>query len=81
MNVRVKLFAVARQLAGCEVAAVQLPEGATVAHLREKLTEQYPNLAGLSTHLVFAIDAEYANDDSLVPDSAEIACIPPVSGG
>jgi molybdopterin converting factor subunit 1 len=81
MNIRVKLFAAARQRAGCDVATLQLPQGATVAQVREKLIERYPDLAGLSVHLVFAIDAEYAQDDAPVSENAEIACIPPVSGG
>lgn len=81
MNVRVKMFAVARQLAGCEVATVQLPPDATVANLRAALVESYPDLANVSQHLVFAVNANYANDDLQIPENGEIACIPPVSGG
>jgi molybdopterin converting factor small subunit len=31
--------------------------------------------------LMFAIDAEYAVDATPIPLAAEVACIPPVSGG
>jgi molybdopterin converting factor small subunit len=30
---------------------------------------------------MFAINAEYAADLTPIPEAAEIACIPPVSGG
>jgi molybdopterin converting factor small subunit len=38
-------------------------------------------LAGVLGHMLFAINAEYATDATIVPAGAEIACIPPVSGG
>jgi len=81
MMVHIKMFAVARQLAGCEVAKVQLPPDANVAKLREALVASYPNLSEVSRHLVFAVNANYANDDTPIPEDGEIACIPPVSGG
>ena len=81
MRTEVKLFALAKQLAGCDAIAVDLPDGAIVADLRHVITERYPDLADLLAHAMFAVNAQYANDDSLVPPDAEIACIPPVSGG
>jgi molybdopterin converting factor small subunit len=32
-------------------------------------------------HVVFAVNAEYADDASVIPPGASVACIPPVSGG
>ena len=81
MNVEVKLFAVARQLAGCETACVELPEAATVAQLRVALVAQHPPLAEVMQHVMFAVDAEYADEQTSIPHDAEVACIPPVSGG
>ena len=31
--------------------------------------------------MMFAIDAEYATDETNVTPGCEVACIPPVSGG
>ena len=81
MRVQVKLFALARQLAGEETAAVDLPPSATVRDLKATLAERYPPLADLLRHTRFAINADYASDATPVPADAEIACIPPVSGG
>jgi molybdopterin converting factor subunit 1 len=81
MNVPVKLFAAARQLAGQPVLEVELAQPATVGQLRQALAGQCPALKQLVPHLMFAIDKEYAADDVSIPPDAEVACIPPVSGG
>ena len=81
MNVPVRLFAIARQRAGCDVVTVVLPEGATIGALRAALGEQCPALGDLLRHMLFAIAADYADDATPIPPDADIACIPPVSGG
>lgn len=81
IRVEVQLFAVARQLAGRETVAVSLAEPATVGRLRQALGEQFPALASVLPHVMFAVNAEYADDQSVIPSGAQVACIPPVSGG
>jgi len=80
MNVQVKLFAVARQLAGTDTVELSLPE-ATVGEVRRALLLKIPELHELANHLRFAVNSEYAGDDTVITESCEIACIPPVSGG
>ena len=81
MNLRVLLFARARDLAGAEQVAVELPAGATVADLRRAVVAQYPKLAHLADRCAVAVDAEFAGDDRVLREGAEIALLPPVSGG
>ena len=81
MKATVRVFALARQLAGQESLAVDLPPGATVADLRRAIAEQYPALADLVAHALFAVNADYASDATPIPAGADLACIPPVSGG
>lgn len=81
MKVRVKLFAAAKQRAGSDVVEVELPQPATVANLRAALAEQHPNLTSLLPHAKLAINSDYASDQTVIPAAAEIAIIPPVSGG
>jgi molybdopterin converting factor subunit 1 len=81
MNVQVRLFAVARQLAGHESVTLNLPEGSTVEGLREQLAAAYPELAPLLPHVLFAVGSEYVGDGHTLAETPEIACIPPVSGG
>ena len=81
MNVRVRLFARARDLAGADVVEVSLPEGATVGDLRRALAGQVPALARLLERSALAVRDEFAEDAVLLPAGAEVALLPPVSGG
>jgi molybdopterin converting factor subunit 1 len=82
VDVTVRLFALARQRAGRAEVALRVAEPATVAALKAALAAAYPELAPLVPQLMIAIDADYAHDESrLIPRGAEIAAIPPVSGG
>lgn len=81
MRARVHLFAVARQRAGRPSVEVDLPDGATVADLKRALRETVPDLAAVLPAARLAVNAEYADDAAPVPPGAEIALIPPVSGG
>jgi molybdopterin converting factor subunit 1 len=81
MTVRVRLFARARELAGADVVNVETPAGATVADLRERLGEAYSSLRPLLARSAVAVNEEFAGDDAVIPPSAEVALLPPVSGG
>jgi len=81
MRCRVKLFARARDLAGTDEVCVALPDGATVADLRRALASAYPALVGLLARSALAVDNEFANDAHQVRAGAEVAVLPPVSGG
>jgi len=81
MKVRVKLFAVARELAGTDVLSLELPVGSTVGYLRGAITAASPALARIVPHAMWAVGAAYATDETPVDENSEIALIPPVSGG
>jgi molybdopterin converting factor subunit 1 len=81
MTVIVKLFARARDLAGADRIEVHLPTGATVAQLRRQLGQDWPVLAELVGRCAVAVDAEFARDSDPLHEQAEIALLPPVSGG
>ena len=81
MNVDVKLFAVAKQLVSAASVRVEVPRGSTVAHLRASLCRQYPALTPVMDQMRFAVDTEYASEETVIGEDAEVACIPPVSGG
>lgn len=81
MIVRVRLFARACDLAGADVLTVELSAGATVADLRVKLGEACPALGTLLSRSAVAVNEEFAQDDVVVLPGAEMALLPPVSGG
>ena len=81
MTIRVKLFAVAKDLAARDELAIELPNGTTIAGLREKVASQYPALKQVLTHSLWAVDASYAEDELVLTEESNVALIPPVSGG
>ncbi|MBI1312929.1 hypothetical protein GC176_16690 [bacterium] len=81
MQLQIRLFARARDLAGADFVPVNLPEQATVADLRTALGEQYPALTPLLPHLHVAIGTDYANDSTALTAVSSVTCFPPVSGG
>lgn len=75
------LFARARDLLGADSIAIESPEPATVGELRQRLKERYPTLAGLLEKSAIAVNDEFAADSMQIPVGAEVALLPPVSGG
>ena len=82
MRVNVRLFALARERAGRAEVALDVPEPVTVAAVKAALAASCPELSALVPQLLIAINVDYAGDDQdLIPPGAEVAAIPPVSGG
>jgi molybdopterin converting factor subunit 1 len=77
----VLLFARARDLIGADRVEIAAPEPATVGELRRRLIDRYPNAAGLLEKSAFAGNDEFADDRAAIPFGAEVALLPPVSGG
>jgi molybdopterin converting factor subunit 1 len=81
MNVRVLFFATMREKAGIKETRLDLPDGMNVADFKAVLVDHFPGLvAGMPSALV-AVNHEFAFDELLISDGAEIALFPPVSGG
>lgn len=81
MLVHVRLFARARDLAETDMLRVELPDGATVADLRRRLATDYPTLSALLERSALAVANEFAADSLVLSANAEVALLPPVSGG
>lgn len=80
MAVTVLYFAGAREAAGTARETLE-PPPETVAALRALLLERHPGLARVLPRCRVAVDEEFAADGAALPDGAEVALIPPVSGG
>ena len=80
---RIKLlfFATIRDRAGTKSMELEIPNDMTVQGLKEKLAEDYPNLKDSMTSVLTTIEREYAFDEAVIPQNAELAMFPPVSGG
>lgn len=81
MRTDVRLFAAARQLAGTDRVTLELPDGSSAAQLRAALAALVPELDSLLPHMLVAIDNQYVDDSVRIVPGADVALIPPVSGG
>ena len=81
ISIRVVFLGPAKDFARVESACVELADGATLADLRGKLVERYPGLTPALATIRWAVNQEFADDDTVLTDGDEVALIPPVSGG
>jgi len=81
MHVRVVPFGVLKEWLGPAAATVELPQGATVAELLDKLAASAappaPGLRGIAV----GVNSEYVQASHVLRDGDEVALLPPVSGG
>jgi MoaE-MoaD fusion protein len=81
LRVRVRLFAMQRELAGTRELELVLPGGATIEDAWAALVERHPALAPGRAAVRFARNAVYAPPETSLEEGDEVAMIPPVSGG
>jgi MoaE-MoaD fusion protein len=81
MRIRVRLFAMQRELAGSREEVLELPAGATIENAWEGIVAKHPLLAPGRPSVRFARNAAYAPATTVLEDGDEVAMIPPVSGG
>ena len=79
--VRVRLFAVQRELAGTRELHLDLAAGSTIEDAWAALVARVPALAPGRPSVRFARNGDYAAATDRLEDGDELACIPPVSGG
>ena len=60
---------------------LELADNATVADLKEILIAQIPALEESLPSTLVSVNREFAFDEEIIPENAEIALFPPVSGG
>jgi molybdopterin converting factor subunit 1 len=81
MRIRVRLFAIQRELAGAREVPLELEDGATVEDAWAAVAARFPVLAPGRPSVRFARNGDYAEPGTTLGDGDEVAFIPPVSGG
>jgi molybdopterin synthase catalytic subunit len=80
-TITVLYFAAARERVGLPRESLELPPGARVTDVLRLLAARHPSLAPLLPHLRVAVNQEFSELEAEVPAGAELALVPPVSGG
>ena len=82
MKINLLFFATLRSLTGLKSLELELPPQSRVADLKLMVAERFPQVApALVQSVLVSVNREYADDDEYIPDGAEVALFPPVSGG
>jgi molybdopterin converting factor subunit 1 len=81
MKVSLLLFAGLRDAVGQRTLCMEFEDGATVNDLKRRLGVEYPRVEPMLATVVCAIDDEYVRAEESLREGAEVALIPPVSGG
>jgi molybdopterin converting factor small subunit len=79
MKVRVQFYAQLRELSG--VNELELPQGATVRELLEKIYAQKPALRAHDKSILVGAGLEFVDRTYELKPGEEIAIMPPVQGG
>jgi molybdopterin synthase catalytic subunit/molybdopterin converting factor small subunit len=81
MKIRLFAFASAGDALGATETGLEMPDGSRVADLRDRLDREHPALRPLWPRLAIAVDGRIVAADEPLRDGAEVALLPPVSGG
>ena len=80
IGIRVRLFALYRDLAGRSQLDLELPAGSTVGQAIARLRDRV-EFHALPSDPVVAVNQAYAAAEEVLEDGDELAVIPPVAGG
>jgi molybdopterin converting factor small subunit len=81
MKVRVYFHSYFRELTGTPEVAEELPNGATLGELVQRLQVKFPNLKPMERSTLMAVGVEYQQADYLLCEGDEVSLFPPVQGG
>ena len=80
-QITVLFFATMRDHIGERSISMGVGENISVQELKSLLAEHYPNASGALEATLVSINREYAFAEDTIPDGAEVAMFPHVSGG
>ena len=80
-KIKVRLFAILREVVGEREITITVPSGVTVSYLNNEILKKYPQLKSLSNKFVTSVNCKVTTGDTIITSTDEIALLPPVSGG
>jgi molybdopterin synthase catalytic subunit len=81
VNIRVLYFATYKQKIGKSEEQFTFEQPLNVGQFKQFLRDRYPELALDFSSILVSVNKEFAFDEDLIQDGAEVAIFPPVSGG
>ena len=81
MKVRAQFYAQLRELVGNHELELELPQGATVRELLQKIYAQKPGLRAHDKTILIGAGLEFVDRNYKLNPGEEVAIMPPVQGG
>ncbi|XP_023335327.1 molybdopterin synthase sulfur carrier subunit-like [Eurytemora carolleeae] len=82
VDVKLILFAKARELVGASEVNVRFPQELSSEHLKSKIIQSFPVLDKLGGTWLLALNEAYIDTDRVTLNTGDtLAVIPPISGG
>jgi len=81
VRVRVLTFATAREAIGAGEIEIEIADGSKISDLADRLKTEFPSLEPIWPRLAIALDGNITTPSAELHDGAEVALLPPVSGG
>lgn len=81
MKVKLRLFSVAKNLAGFDEQMLEVPQGSVAESVFQGLVQTNPRFVDWKQSLRYAVNLEYVSNNFPLHEGDEVAVIPPVSGG
>jgi molybdopterin converting factor small subunit len=81
ITVRVLFFSTIRARVGEKIIQVKLPHGARVKDLKAEIAALYPGAVGTIEGMLASVNKVFSDDNTEIPDQAEVAFFPYVTGG
>jgi len=81
MKIKVKLFAVFRDIVGAKEEDLEIQSGTTVKGLLDGYIERFPQMAKFRDHIILSVNKEYGAPAKVLKEGDEVSFLPPVSGG
>ncbi len=81
MHVKLLFFATLKDIVGSRQLQWDVPTGATVDDLWERLESSYPRLRPYRSIVLTSVNEEYVDRAAAISEGDEVALFPPVSGG
>ena len=81
MIVRIQFWSYFKDLTGCAQASEELPAGATIGELVQRLHARFPKLLPMQNSTLIAVGVEYQGRDHVLKEGDDVSLFPPVQGG
>ena len=81
IHLKILFFAKLKELIGTSQIKFDIDKGSNIQDLKNRLVVKYPQLEDFLPIMLVSINQNFAFDTDMIPENAEVACFPPVSGG